>query len=94
MILKTARTGKYVGQRFYGCSNFPNCRETVDYRSINPVPPSSTSLNKPDNADICTSCGGTGKRWIRSGPRAKVSSEVVLCNNCAGRGYVDVDNAV
>lgn len=27
MILRTARRGPYAGQDFYGCSNYPRCKE-------------------------------------------------------------------
>lgn len=26
LVLRTAKKGKYAGTRFYGCSNYPNCR--------------------------------------------------------------------
>lgn len=29
MVLRKARSGKSVGQRFWGCSAFPKCRGTV-----------------------------------------------------------------
>ena len=29
MVLRTAKQGKYQGKQFYGCQNFPNCREIV-----------------------------------------------------------------
>ena len=31
MIVRTARRGKFAGQKFLGCSNFPDCRETLEY---------------------------------------------------------------
>jgi restriction system protein len=30
MVLRTARKGKYAGQKFWGCSNFPKCRTVVN----------------------------------------------------------------
>jgi len=32
MILRTAQKGPNVGQKFWGCSNFPKCRATVAYK--------------------------------------------------------------
>lgn len=31
MVLKTARKGQYIGQKFWGCSAFPNCRAKKPY---------------------------------------------------------------
>lgn len=31
MVLRTARRGENVGKQFYGCSNYPICKETEDY---------------------------------------------------------------
>jgi restriction system protein len=31
MIVKVARKGKYAGQKFWGCSRFPECRTIVNY---------------------------------------------------------------
>ena len=28
LVLRTANKGKHIGQRFYGCSNYPRCRYT------------------------------------------------------------------
>jgi hypothetical protein len=30
MVLKTAKKGKYKGQQFWGCKNFPKCREIIN----------------------------------------------------------------
>lgn len=30
MVLRTARTGRFKGRQFWGCSKFPHCRKTVD----------------------------------------------------------------
>ncbi len=32
MILRTARKGKNTGKQFWGCSGFPKCRGTSEYR--------------------------------------------------------------
>ena len=29
MVLRTAQRGAHQGQRFYGCSNYPSCREVI-----------------------------------------------------------------
>lgn len=29
MVIRVAKQGEYRGQKFYGCSNFPNCREVI-----------------------------------------------------------------
>ncbi|PWB55992.1 MAG: topoisomerase [Anaerolineales bacterium] len=34
MVLRTAGKGEYTGQHFYGCSNFPKCRERLPF--VNP----------------------------------------------------------
>ena len=31
MVLRTAKQGKFKGQRFWGCSKYPNCRGTSNY---------------------------------------------------------------
>ena len=31
MVLRTAKTGQNAGQQFYGCPNFPRCREILPY---------------------------------------------------------------
>jgi len=31
MILKTSMQGRSIGKQFYGCSNYPICKETEDY---------------------------------------------------------------
>jgi hypothetical protein len=28
MVVRTAKQGRYAGEQFYGCPNFPRCRET------------------------------------------------------------------
>mgnify|MGYP000863826111 CR=1 FL=1 len=30
MILRTARTGKYEGSKFWGCSSFPKCKSIIN----------------------------------------------------------------
>ena len=30
MVLRTARSGRYKGKKFYGCSQFPNCRVIIN----------------------------------------------------------------
>lgn len=30
MVLREAKKGKNKGNKFYGCSNFPKCRNTVE----------------------------------------------------------------
>lgn len=32
MVLRTAKTGKNKGQKFWGCSNYPRCRKTMPVR--------------------------------------------------------------
>ena len=32
MVLRTASRGEHKGQQFYGCPNFPECRQTRPYR--------------------------------------------------------------
>ncbi len=32
MVLRIARRGKTAGQQFWGCPNYPNCRETKDFQ--------------------------------------------------------------
>lgn len=32
MIIRVANKGKYVGKKFYGCSNFPKCRYVEEYK--------------------------------------------------------------
>lgn len=32
MVLRTAKSGANVGNRFWGCSNFPNCRSMLPYK--------------------------------------------------------------
>ena len=31
MVLRTAQKGAYAGRQFYGCPNFPQCRQTMPY---------------------------------------------------------------
>ena len=31
MVVRVARKGKYAGQKFWGCSQFPECRTIVKY---------------------------------------------------------------
>jgi restriction system protein len=31
MVVKVARKGKYAGQKFWGCSRFPECRTILKY---------------------------------------------------------------
>jgi restriction system protein len=31
MVLRTAKKGKYAGQKFWGCSEFPKCRSVIKY---------------------------------------------------------------
>jgi restriction system protein len=31
MVLRTAKKGKYAGQKFWGCSDFPLCRSIIKY---------------------------------------------------------------
>ena len=32
MVLRTAKKGKFAGQKFWGCSEFPHCREILKYK--------------------------------------------------------------
>lgn len=34
MIIRTAKKGKYAGQKFWGCSNFPKCRTIIDISDL------------------------------------------------------------
>lgn len=34
MVLRTAKRGRYKGKQFYGCSNYPDCREIVDLNDV------------------------------------------------------------
>ena len=43
MLLREATRGERKGQKFYGCSNFPNCKETIN------IPPSP---NNTENESI------------------------------------------
>ena len=36
MVIRTARRGPNAGGQFYGCTNFPNCRGTVDIGATDP----------------------------------------------------------
>jgi ssDNA-binding Zn-finger/Zn-ribbon topoisomerase 1 len=29
-VLRSAKSGKHVGKQFYGCTNYPKCRETLE----------------------------------------------------------------
>ena len=31
LVSKVAKTGRYAGRKFYGCSNFPECKFTISY---------------------------------------------------------------
>lgn len=33
MVQRIAKKGKYAGQKFWGCSNFPNCRMILEFKS-------------------------------------------------------------
>lgn len=35
MILRTASKGENQGKQFYGCSNFPKCREIINIAEMN-----------------------------------------------------------
>jgi len=34
MILRTAKRGPNAGKKFYGCSRYPKCKETIPVESI------------------------------------------------------------
>ena len=34
MVLRTARKGRYKGRQFWGCSNYPRCKEIIDINTI------------------------------------------------------------
>ncbi len=38
MVLRTAKRGNTPGQQFYGCLNYPHCKEMVPLKSSAPVP--------------------------------------------------------
>jgi hypothetical protein len=38
MVLRTAKRGNAPGQQFYGCSNYPQCREVIPLKSPTPAP--------------------------------------------------------
>ncbi len=44
MVLRTARSGKFAGKQFYGCSRYPNCNAIEDFNNYN-----SDETNLKDN---------------------------------------------
>jgi ssDNA-binding Zn-finger/Zn-ribbon topoisomerase 1 len=32
MILRTARSGKWAGRKFWGCSNYPHCHGIINLK--------------------------------------------------------------
>ena len=34
MVQRIAKKGKYAGQKFWGCSNFPNCRMILKFKTL------------------------------------------------------------
>jgi len=36
MVLRTAKRGPNTGRKFYGCSRYPNCKETIPFESVIP----------------------------------------------------------
>jgi len=67
MVLRTARQGKNAGNKFYGCSDFPKCKGTLNYseddssRSTLEEP----SLSKKEQTKICSDvqCPECGKKF-------------------------------
>ena len=93
MVLRTARKGKFIGQKFYGCSQYPECNATIDYEETMkpglPEKPQPAGKIENDNLAMCPSCGGTGFRFIEHYHRSK-KVEKIMCNNCSGRGWIDM----
>ena len=49
MVLKTARTGKYAGNKFYGCSGYPTCKHIIDADQIDHTPAFESETKLPSN---------------------------------------------
>lgn len=37
MVLRTARKGRYAGQEFYGCTNYPKCKTILSIEDVDPA---------------------------------------------------------
>lgn len=48
MVLRTARHGRNAGGKFYGCSNYPNCKGTLDHEKAS----QNDSFSEDPQADI------------------------------------------
>ena len=53
MVLQTAQRGKYRGQQFWGCSDFPSCKKIVNIEGE-----SEAIKNDPAVKNILDSLGG------------------------------------
>ena len=67
MVLRTARRGANAGNQFYGCSQYPRCRKTID---INDIP-----LNDETNDVLDTDPKGLPSR-ISNLPRTLMAREI------------------
>ena len=71
MVRRTARTGPNAGNDFWGCSDYPECRGTIDISSGPEDGKEGTYKDADDDAPDCPSCGsGMVRRTARTGPNA------------------------
>jgi ssDNA-binding Zn-finger/Zn-ribbon topoisomerase 1 len=94
MVVRIARKGYFKGKEFYGCSRYPECKAIIK-RTLVTLPRRNTppiEINTAEHSDLiqCPSCYGTGYRFIQLNPRKKKSLEKTKCNNCAGRGHIEL----
>ena len=74
MVLRTARKGRNAGGQFWGCSNYPKCKGTLDATEVSANPQTTATASTVRAVDIneeqpsCPVCGGeTTKRMARRG---------------------------
>jgi len=57
MVLRTAKVGRNIGQQFYGCSKYPNCKGTRGFKAdapATPQPEAPRSSFRPQTAPQAT----------------------------------------
>jgi len=94
MVLRTSKTGKYKGKKFYGCSNYPKCNCMIDIDgksiSISILYRKYRKIRKPaakeKNTPICSKCGAemvlrTASQGVYKGRKFYGCSSYPECKN-------------
>ena len=52
MVLRTAKKGIHAGEKFYGCSRYPYCKEIVPFEALPSISEQPSKEEKPSSTGV------------------------------------------